>query len=73
MQKNMGTLDRVVRALVVAPVAVVVAVVAGIGSWLGIAALVVAALMLATSAVGSCPLYRVLGVNTCPRRRPVAR
>jgi hypothetical protein len=57
----------------VAPVAVVVAVVAGIGGWLGIAALVVAALMLATSAVGSCPPYRVLGVSTCPRRRPVAR
>ncbi|MGF1663058.1 MAG: DUF2892 domain-containing protein [Kineosporiaceae bacterium] len=73
MQKNMGTVDRVVRAALVAPVALVVAVVAGPGSALGVVALVVAGVMLATAAVGFCPLYRVFRISTCPRRQPVAR
>jgi hypothetical protein len=65
MVRNESTLDRVVR-LVVAVVAVVVAVIVGAGSVGGIVLLVVGAIMLVTAAVGFCPLYRVLGLSTCP-------
>jgi hypothetical protein len=62
-----GTSDRLVRDLVVAPLAVVPAVVVGAGSVLGVVLLVVAAIMALAAVVGTCPLYRVLG--TTPRRR----
>lgn len=63
MPKNMGTVDRVVRAVF----AVVVAVLyfAGIisGTWaiiLGVLALI----LLATSIVGTCPLYLPFKIST---------
>ncbi len=68
MKLNMGTADRAVRTFIVAPVLIVLALfVFGAGSIAGVIALVVAAVMLLTSAVGNCPLYSVLGVSTCPR------
>jgi predicted lysophospholipase L1 biosynthesis ABC-type transport system permease subunit len=66
MTRNMGTWDRLVRGLVVAPLAVIASVAVGIGSVLGIILLVVAAIMVATALVGSCPLYRLIGLSTCP-------
>lgn len=66
MTRNMGTWDRLVRALVVAPLAAIAAVAVGAGTVLGIVLLVVAAIMLVTAAVGHCPLYRLVGVSTCP-------
>ncbi len=65
MTHNMGNFDRGLRTFVVAPVAIVLAVLAGAGSVLGIILFVVVGIMLATSAVGFCPLYRALGLNTC--------
>ncbi len=68
MKRNMGTLDRALRTFVVAPVAIVMGLaVFGIGSVLGIVALVVAGIMLTTSAVGFCPLYTPFGVSTQKR------
>ncbi|MHB8059441.1 MAG: YgaP family membrane protein [Gaiellaceae bacterium] len=67
MRTNMGSIDRVLRSFVVAPVAIVVAIVVGAGSVLGIVLLALAAVMLVTSAVGFCPLYKALGLNTCSR------
>ncbi len=64
MSVNMGAVDRVLRSFVVAPVAIVVAIVVGAGSVAGIVLLVLAALMLATSAVGFCPLYKLIGLDT---------
>jgi len=68
MNKNEGNVDRIIRAVVVAPLALVLAAVLGFGTVGGIVALVVAAIMLVTAAVGTCPLYSVLHVNTCPLR-----
>lgn len=65
MTRNMGRTDRAVRALVVAPLLVVAALLAGAGTPLGIVALMAAAVMLATSAAGFCPLYRLVGISTC--------
>ncbi len=64
MTKNVGQVDRMVR-FAVAVVALIVAWQAGFGSGLGIVALVVAVIMAITGAVGMCPLYRLIGVNTC--------
>ncbi|GIU96102.1 MAG: hypothetical protein KatS3mg012_2559 [Gaiellaceae bacterium] len=69
MTRNMGTWDRLIRALVVAPLAAIAAVAVGAGTVLGIVLLAVAAIMLVTAAVGHCPLYRLVGLSTCPLSR----
>lgn len=65
MTRNMGTVDRLLRAVVVAPALLVTALLVGATSVVGIIALAGAAVMLATAATGSCPLYRLVGVDTC--------
>ena len=59
MTHNEGTLDRAVR--VALGLVLLSLVFLGPHSWLGLFGLV----PLATGLVGFCPLYRVLGVNTC--------
>ncbi|HBJ72513.1 MAG TPA: DUF2892 domain-containing protein [Actinobacteria bacterium] len=63
MHTNESTVDRVIR-VVLAAVAVVVALLVGAGSVLGIILFIVAAILLVTAAVGFCPIYRILGVRT---------
>jgi uncharacterized membrane protein YhiD involved in acid resistance len=58
MSPNMSTLDRSLRAAI-ALAAIAVGVAIGAGS-LGIVLFAVAAVMVATSAVGFCPLYALL-------------
>lgn len=70
MKQNMGTADRLLRAVLVAPVAVVLAALAGWTTGWAVLALVVAAVMLLTAAVGSCPLYLPFGISTRTPRRP---
>ncbi len=63
MKKNMGTVDRIVRAIF----AVVVAILYFSGSISGTAAVilsVLAVIMLLTSISGVCPLYGPLGIST---------
>lgn len=64
MKKNMGTTDRWLRGVVVAPVLVVLALVVGASSVLGVVLLVVAAVMVATAVVGFCPLYLPLHLDS---------
>jgi hypothetical protein len=59
MTVNEGTIDRVAR--VALGLALLSLVVVGPHTLLGLAGIV----PLATGLVGFCPLYRVLGVNTC--------
>jgi hypothetical protein len=67
MIRNMGTLDRGVRAFVVAPVAIVAALILGAGTVGGIVLFVVAGIMLASSATAFCPTYILIGISTYPR------
>ena len=67
MTRNMGTFDRRVRALVVAPAAIAAALILGAGTVGGIILLVVAGIMLAAAIRGMCPTYAVLGISTHPR------
>ena len=61
MSKNMNIPDRRVRAFLIAPAAVVIGILIGPGSIGAIVLYAIAAIMLATSAVGYCPLYSVFG------------
>jgi len=65
MSTNESTLDRIIRG-VVGAVALVVAVVVGVGSVGGILLVVVGGILVVTAAVGFCPLYRILGLSTAP-------
>ena len=64
MTKNMNILDRALRAFVVAPLLVIAALFVGAGTILGVVLLMLAAVMLATAAVGFCPLYTLFHLNT---------
>ena len=68
MTKNMGTLDRWVRGLVMAPALVVLALVVGTATVLGVVLLVLAAVMLGTAVVGFCPLYVLLHLDSHAHR-----
>jgi hypothetical protein len=60
---NEGTLDRALR--VIAGVVLISLVFVGPQTpwgWLGI-------VPLATGLIGSCPLYSLLGINTCPMKK----
>ena len=67
--KNMGSLDRAARALVIAPVAIVMAVTLGAASIAGIVLFVVAGVALVTGVIGSCPSYVPFGIDTHGRSR----
>ena len=64
MSRNMSNLDRGLRSFVIAPVAIVIAVLIGAGSIGGLVLFALAAIMLATSAVGFCPLYALFHLDT---------
>jgi Inner membrane protein YgaP-like, transmembrane domain len=64
LTKNMGTIDRGVRAFVIAPLAIVGAFVLGASSIGGIVLFVVAGIALVTGAIGSCPGYVPFGIDT---------
>lgn len=63
MRTNESTLDRIIRGIVGA-IALIVAVVVGMGSVGGILLVVVGGILVVTAAVGFCPLYRILGLST---------
>lgn len=62
MKSNVGGIDKVVR--IVGGLALVVWALAGgpVWAWIGV-------VPLATGAFGMCPLYSLLGINTCPLKR----
>jgi Inner membrane protein YgaP-like, transmembrane domain len=64
MSRNMSTLDRRLRSFVVAPAAIILAVVVGAGSIGGITLFALAAGMLATGAAGFCPMYTLFHIDT---------
>ncbi len=64
MNKNVGTIDRSIRAIV--GIAAIAAYALGmVTGTMGIIALVVGIVMLGTSAIGWCPPYALLGISSC--------
>lgn len=64
MKKNMAIFDRTIRTIsaIIAGLSVYLGFVEGVSSFVLLA---VAGVFVLTSLVGFCPLYGVLGVNTC--------
>lgn len=60
MKANEGGLDRALRVIVgLALIALAVSGQIGVWGYLGV-------IPLATGALGFCPVYTLLGINTCP-------
>lgn len=68
MKKNVGNMDKAIRiaAAVIAAALYFTETVSGLPGIILLAAGVIPAL---TSVVGFCPMYTVLGINTCPARK----
>lgn len=64
MKANMGGMDRTIR-VIVAALAAILYFTGVISGTLGIVALVLAGVFLATSLISFCPLYTIFGMNTC--------
>ena len=59
MKANEGTLDRIIRATAgVVLIGLTVSGAIGMWGWIGV-------VPLATSLIGYCPAYTLLGINTC--------
>ena len=68
MKTNMGSLDRISRILLAAVMSVLyfTGTITGV---FGIALLVISAVFVLTSLVGFCPLYTLVGFNTCASKK----
>jgi hypothetical protein len=62
MKRNMGNLDRIIRAI--AGVILIVVGVLYLGFWWGILMLVIALILLITAIIGICPLYMLFKWST---------
>ena len=67
MKKNMGTADRIIR-IVLAAVFAYLYFSGTVAGTLGIVLVVLGAVFVLTSLVSFCPLYTLVGLNTCPRK-----
>ncbi|MEP7232762.1 MAG: DUF2892 domain-containing protein [Ginsengibacter sp.] len=70
MKKNMGFADRSIRIIIAAVVAYLYYNETITGT-LGIVLLVIAGIFVLTSLVSFCPLYKLVGLNTCPAKRDI--
>jgi Protein of unknown function (DUF2892) len=62
MKSNVGSLDKVLRIVVGLGLLSLIFVLEGAARWWGLVGLV----PLGTGLIGSCPLYSILGLSTCP-------
>jgi hypothetical protein len=62
MKLNVGSLDKVLRIVVGLGLLSLFFVLEGAAKWWGLVGLV----PLGTGLIGFCPLYAILGLNTCP-------
>jgi len=68
MKTNMGSADRIIR-LIAAAVLAALYFTGTVSGTLGIVLLVLAIVFVATSALSFCPLYTLVGVNTCGTKK----
>lgn len=62
MKSNVGSLDRVVRIIMGLGLLSLIFLLNGPLRWIGLIGLV----PLMTAVMGSCPIYTLLGINSCP-------
>ena len=70
MKQNMGAIDRILR-LIVAVILAVMYNQAVITGPTGIVLFVFAFILALTAIVGSCPIYTLLGINSCSAKKHV--
>ncbi len=68
----MGSTDRIIRVILAIVFVVLYFTGTVTGTW-GIVLLVLAGIFILTSLVGMCPLYSILGMNTCPAKNTTTR
>jgi len=68
MKKNMGNTDRILRIIVAAIFAALYFTGTVTGTF-GTILLVLGGVFIATSAINFCPLYTLIGVNTCGTKK----
>jgi len=67
MKKNMGNTDRIIRVMA----AIIFSVLYFTGTvtgTVGLVLVILGAVFLATSFISFCPLYTLVGVNTCEKK-----
>ncbi len=67
MKKNMGSTDRIIR-IILAAVFAVLYFTGTVTGTLGLVLVVLGGVFLATSLISFCPLYTLVGLNTCPKK-----
>ncbi|MFN4123139.1 MAG: DUF2892 domain-containing protein [Flavobacteriales bacterium] len=67
MKKNMGNADRIIRVLIAAVISVLYFTGTLTGT-IGIVALALGGVFIATSVISFCPLYTLVGLSTCPTK-----
>lgn len=65
MKKNMASADRIIRILLAAAFAYLYFS-GTVSGTLGLVLVILGVIFLLTSVIGSCPLYSVFGISTCP-------
>lgn len=67
MKANMGSTDRIIR-IVLALIFIALYATGTVSGTLGIVLLVLAAVFILTSLIKFCPLYPLVGLNTCEKK-----
>ncbi len=63
MKSNVGGIDRILRAVLgLVLIALAATGTIGLWGWIGV-------VLVATAAISFCPLYPLLGINTCPLKK----
>ena len=68
MTTNVGTLDRVIR-IVLAIVFSILYFTGTVTGTVGVVLLVLAGVFLLTALLGTCGLYLIFGISTCPMKK----
>lgn len=68
MKKNMGSADKIIR-LIIAAIIAILYLTNVISGTIGIVLLVLAGVFVLTSLISFCPLYTLIGLNTCGKKQ----
>lgn len=68
MKKNVGSIDRIIR-IILAAVFAVLYFTNTVSGTLGLVLLILGGVFLFTSVISFCPLYALVGLNTCPVKK----
>lgn len=68
MKKNMGNADRIIR-IILAVIFAALYFSGTVTGTLGLVLVIFGAVFLLTSLISFCPLYTLVGLNTCPKEQ----